>query len=194
MLSKTSLIVTCHPSPTSLCGRVAERIADTLKAAGRHVIVDDLAALRFNPVISPDEYRHFYSPAVPDDVADLAAHLSEARELVFVLPIWMYDMPAILKGYFERVWRPNVAYRMEGGEVVPLMGHITRLTAVVSHGRGEEETALVGDATRRFFETSITTLLPNLTSNARFDFYALDAPDPSAIEGTMTRVCRHFEG
>lgn len=191
-MSTSSLIVTCHPLRTSFCGRVAELITETIAGRGDDVIVDDLARAGFNPTITSSEFETFYEDRVPEDAATLVAHLRAARELVFVLPIWMYGMPSILKGYFERVWRPHVAYRLDGDSVGPLLVQITRMTVVVTHGRSEEETSLVGDATVKFFSTSLLSLLPNLNENTRFDFYALDAPDAASIERDLEAVRLHF--
>ena len=114
--------------------------------------------------------------------------------MIFVLPIWMYGMPAILKGYFDRVWRPHVSFELEDGRIRPLLTGIRHLTAIATHGRGKPECDLTGDGTRDFFAASLPSVLPNLESNVRFDIYALDAPDETAIEDELDRIRRHFAG
>lgn len=188
------LIVTCHPSPSSLCGRVASEVRQTIEARGGRVLVDDLVGMGFNPTITRPEFDVFYQDRIPEDIAVLVEHLRSAQELVFVLPVWMYGLPAILKGYFDRVWRPHVAYRLAGDEIEGLLGHITRMTVIVTHGRSEAETDAIGDGSKLFFETSLASLLPNLTDTQRFDFYALDTPDVSEIEGELRRVRDRFQG
>ncbi|AHB48218.1 NAD(P)H dehydrogenase [Hyphomicrobium nitrativorans NL23] len=188
------LVVTCHPSPTSFCARIVSEIVAETGARGARVLVDDLVGIGFNPTISRAEFSAFYQDRIPDDIADLVAHLRAARELVFVLPVWMYSIPAILKGYFDRVWRPHVAYRVDGEEIEALLGHITRITVIVTHGRNKAETALVGDGSDLFFKTSLPSLLPNLSDTQRFDFYALDTPHSSEIERELQRVRDRFKG
>ncbi|HRN87971.1 NAD(P)H-dependent oxidoreductase [Hyphomicrobium sp.] len=190
----TCLVVTCHPSPTSFCARIASEIVREMEARGAPVLVDDLVGIGFNPAVTREEFATFYQDRIPDDLVRLVAHLRAARELVFVLPVWMYAMPAILKGYFDRVWRPHVAYRVKGEEIEALLGHITRMTVIVTHGRSMEETALVGDGSGSFFETSLPSLLPNLIDARRFDFYALDTPDSAEIERELQRVRDRFKG
>jgi NAD(P)H dehydrogenase (quinone) len=187
---ETDLIVTCHPSTSSLCASILQVVARSSRS-GR-VVIDDLANISFNPIISSDELRRYYLDQIPDDVRKLAAHLREAHRVIFILPIWMYDMPALLKGYFERVWRPHVAYRLDGDRISPLLSNIKRLVVIVTHGRNEEETIKAGDATRQFFEVSLPTLLPNLQSNARFDFYSLDAADATSIENGLEAVRQYL--
>lgn len=186
------LLVTCHPSPTSFCARIATVVKDAIEARGGRILIDDLIGVGFNPTITRQEFEVFYRDRVPEDLADLVAHLRAARELVFVLPVWMYGMPAILKGYFDRVWRPHVAYRIDGDEIEALLGHITRMTVIVTHGRSKAETALVGDGTDLFFDRSLSSLLPNATDRRRFDFYALDTPDASEMERELQRVRDRF--
>jgi NAD(P)H dehydrogenase (quinone) len=188
---ETDLIVTCHPSKSSLCALISQVVVRT-SGVGRRVIIDDLAHTAFNPVISPDELVRYYLDIIPEDVTKLVEHLREAHRVIFVLPIWMYDMPALLKGYFERVWRPHVAYRLDGDRISPLLSNIKRLVVIVTHGRNEEETIKAGDATRQFFDVSLPTLLPNLQSNARFDFYSLDAPNTTSIENGLEAVREHL--
>lgn len=190
---KACLMVTCHPSPSSLCARIAGMISETLEARGRPLLVDDLVAMELSPVIGRRDFETIYENQIPEDVARLVRHLRAAEELVFVLPVWMYGMPAVLKGYFDRVWRPHVAYRMAGEHVEPLLVDITRMTVIVTHGRNKSESDLVGDSTELFFSTSLPSLLPNLRSNKRFDFYALDTPDERSIERTLRDIRDHFD-
>ncbi|MDH4982581.1 NAD(P)H-dependent oxidoreductase [Hyphomicrobium sp. D-2] len=191
-MPSADLLVTCHPSEQSLCGQVARMVTQTLQAQGRDVLSDDLNQTYFNPVISPAEYANFFRDEIPTDLTDLAEHLSQAERVIFILPVWMYDMPALLKGYFERVWRPGIAYRIAGDQISPLLTHIREMIVIVTHGRNEEETDACGDATRTFFATSLPTLLPNLQSNIRFDFYALDTPDKAAITDQLEAIRKHL--
>jgi NAD(P)H dehydrogenase (quinone) len=192
-MSGTDLIVTCHPSATSLCWRVAEVVEEVLGKEAP-VVVDNLACIAFSPIMSPEELQTYYQDYIPDDVQTLVAHLRQAHRIIFVLPIWMYDMPALLKGYFDRVWRPYVAYRMDGERISPLLTNIKRMVVIVTHGRSEAETLKVGDATRQFFGASLPILLTNLESNVRFDFYSLDTPNATLIAHDLDIIRKHFAG
>lgn len=188
---RTSLIVTCHPSPASRCAEITRRIAELLRSGGRTVIIDDLVATDFDPVLSRAELQQYYGDAVPADIAGLVAHLKEATDLYYVLPLWMFDMPALLKGYFERVFRPHVAFRFAGNDIIPLLTHVRHLTVVVTHGRDREETERSGDGTRVFFERSLPSLLPSLETNTRFDFYDLDGSADHTHDAVRDELWRH---
>lgn len=187
-----SLLVTCHPNTSSLCGRISERAVATLHSSGAKVVVNDLYGANFNPVPSISEFDSYFANEIPEDLRGFVTDLRSARELIFILPIWMFTMPAILKGYFDRVWRPHVAFSFDGTDLAPLLSNIERMTVVATHGRSKAETDATGDGSRIFFSTSLSTLLPNLKHNERFDFYALDAHDPRAIEHELARVLEHL--
>ena len=187
-----SLLVICHPNAKSLCGHISERVIAELRTRGANVVVNDLYGARFNPVPSAQEFVSYFDNAIPEDIRGLVTDLRSARELIFILPIWMFTMPAILKGYFDRVWRPHVAFSFDGKDLKPLLANIERLTVIATHGRNKAETDEAGDGSRVFFSSSLTTLLPNLKSNERFDFYALDQFDARAVEHELDRVLLHL--
>jgi len=188
----SSLMVICHPNPNSLCGRIADRAAVTLSGRGSKVVVHDLYRMNFNPLLSEEEFATYHTERIPQDIISLVAGLRAACELIFILPIWMFDMPAVLKGYFDRIWRPSVAFDFDGTELRPLLFGIERLTVVVTHGRSEVETSDTGDGSRVFFRSSLPTLLPKLKANTRFDFYAFDKPDDDAIERQISCIFEHL--
>ena len=194
VIARNVLIVGCHPSPESRCTRLLRHIEAELTAVGSAVIVDDLAALNFDPVLSHEGLQDYYRGAIPADMASLVRHLQWASDLVFVLPLWMFDMPAMLKGYFEKVFRPQVAFEFRENVLVPLLYNVRRMTVVVTHGRSAAETTATGDASREFFAKSLPSLLPRLETNARFDLYGLDAPDTGAHEKVVDDLRRHLAG
>jgi putative NADPH-quinone reductase len=168
-------------------------VADTLKAEHARVIVEDLHQLGFDPVVSGPELADYYrEDCIPSDIAVLVEQLRSAEELIFVLPIWMYGMPAILKGYFDRVWRPYVSFEFDGDRIRPLLVGVRHLTVIASHGRGEAECDLVGDGTRAYFSTSLPSVLPGLETNTRFDLYGLDAANAGSIARELENIRQHF--
>jgi putative NADPH-quinone reductase len=194
-MERTSvLIVSCHPAPASQCARIVGLISHLLAERGVQFTIDDLYRSQFDPVLSESEIGAYFAGTVPPDISDLVAHLRDATELVFVFPLWMFNMPAMLKGYFEKIFRPQVAFRFSGGNILPLLTQIRRLTVVVTHGRNETETAQSGDASRVFFEMSLPALLPGLVSNERFDLYGLDAPDQEETEDMLAALRLRFRG
>ena len=175
-----------------MCGQIAGLVADTLRDRQVEIVVEDLAGTGFDPVISQRELAHYFDGPVPVDVAALVEHVRAAEELIFVLPIWMYAMPALLKGYFDRVWRPHVSFELEDGRIRPLLLGVKRLTVIATHGMTKDVCDEVGDGTRAYFATSLPSSLPGLVSNTRFDLYGIDTLGREAISREIARIREHF--
>lgn len=110
-------IVYAHPSERSFSHALLTAFVRGLDAAGHRHTVSDLYAMGFNPVLSTAEYERESAPgdsyAVPDDVRAEQAKLDAADVWCFIYPVWWTDCPAILKGWFDRVWTAGWAYHPE---------------------------------------------------------------------------------
>src|SRR5262249_8547436 len=192
-MARTILLVTCHPNPESLCGHIADTVSRTILSSDGALLHDDLEYLNFCPTISAKELSTYATGAVPIEIEPLARNLKAADTLVFVFPIWMYGLPARLKGYFDRVWRPGVSFEFTPQGLKPLLYNVRTLVVIAPHGAVEHETMRNGDASEIFFKTPIQSVLPNLETNGRFDLYGLDAPIPNRIAATIEDVRQFFE-
>lgn len=127
-------IVFAHPSHDSFTGALLDAFTDGLDDAGHEHTVSDLYQMGFSPILDIDSYRREAAYAadlpVPGDVAAEQAKLDAADVWVFVYPVWWTDCPAILKGWFDRVW--SVGYAYEPGHT--------------DAGRGQRELALAAEA------------------------------------------------
>jgi len=102
-------IILAHPNPGSFNHAIAAAAAQTLETAGHAVAFHDLDQERFDPVMPAAEIAKDASPG-----SDLARHCREiavAEGIIIVHPNWWGMPPAILKGWIDRVLRPEVAYR-----------------------------------------------------------------------------------
>ncbi len=105
------LVVLAHPLESSLCKHLADKTIRHLKNKGYNVIVKDLYKESFNPVLSQQERESYYEKVF--DQSELASdieQLKKAESLVLIFPTWWFGFPAILKGWFDRVWAPGHAY------------------------------------------------------------------------------------
>ncbi|MCL1837714.1 MAG: NAD(P)H-dependent oxidoreductase [Propionibacteriaceae bacterium] len=108
-------IVYAHPSVESFTHAVLEQFLAGVTEAGIEYSISDLYEQGFRPELTLDEYHLGYKnvpdDCVPPDVAAERAKLLAADMWAFVYPVWWTDCPAILKGWFDRVWTgfiPNV--------------------------------------------------------------------------------------
>jgi len=105
------LLVVSHPRPTSLTHAAAGALAQGLREAGHGVTLADLYREGFDPVLrEPDEpdwnAEKTYSDAAEREMERIRAH--DGVALVF--PLWWWSMPAMLKGWIDRVWNRGFAY------------------------------------------------------------------------------------
>jgi NAD(P)H dehydrogenase (quinone) len=124
--SMHTLLIHAHPEPHSFCGALRNTARDTLRASGHSIIESDLYAMHFDPVggphdvlerVNPEhfgyqvEQRHAAAGGGFDPV--LATEMEKVRSadlLVVTFPLWWFSVPAILKGWVDRVFASGVAY------------------------------------------------------------------------------------
>lgn len=106
-----NLIIYCHPNPTSLNHAIKEAVVEQAQMVGHHIRIRDVYALNFNPVLSMADLASFRSGAVPEDILEEQEHILWADVITIVHPVWWTGMPALLKGYFDRVLSYGFAYR-----------------------------------------------------------------------------------
>ena len=120
-----TLIVFAHPEAQSFCATMKNTAADVLKEQGK-VEISDLYAMRFKAVADESDFlerenKDYFNYALeqraaqkngtlsPDIVAELEK-IERADFLLFIFPLYWYSVPAILKGYFDRVFVSGKAY------------------------------------------------------------------------------------
>src|SRR5271169_6797345 len=109
-------VVFAHPSPASFAAAVRDRVVSALVAQGHDVDELDLYAAGFDPVLTPAEWAaHVQGAAHLTGAGSEAERLRKADALVLVFPTWWFGLPAILKGWFDRVWAPGVAFHLPAG-------------------------------------------------------------------------------
>lgn len=115
-----ALIVVAHPDPKSLSHGVAAHVAQGLALAGHTSEIADLAAEGFDPRYTANDlavHRREVAPAT--DVAAEQARVDRADTLVLVYPVYWWSMPALLKGWIDRVFANGWAYD-EGAGIKPV--------------------------------------------------------------------------
>lgn len=147
-----AVLIVAHPDPGSFTHAIARRVADGLVAAGHDVIVHDLYAEGFAAAMSADE-RHAYHGDVPvldPLVAQHIADITDANTLIYVYPTWWSSMPAILKGWFERVMVPGVGFVFDAkGKVRPGLTNVRRLVGISTYGSKRLYIKAINDNGRR---------------------------------------------
>lgn len=121
-----ALIVHAHPERRSFNGALTATAVATLESLGHHVVVSDLYAMGWNPVAGAGDFTTRADPARLDVgaeqghaaqhggfAADVQAEIDKLMAcdlLILQFPLWWYSVPAILKGWIDRVFAYGVAY------------------------------------------------------------------------------------
>ena len=120
------LLVVAHPEPRSFNGALTEVAVETLASEGHRVVVSDLYAMGFKAVAAADDFvdradaerfrldhEQAHAQATGALAPDVAAEQEKVRAaelLVLQFPMWWFGMPAILKGWVDRVFARGFAY------------------------------------------------------------------------------------
>ncbi len=188
------LVLFAHPVETSYQAALHTRVVESLKHAGHEVDDCDLYAEGFDPRLSREERLAYHDPdANRSAVAGYIERLQSADALVLVFPVWNFGYPAILKGFFDRVFLPGVSFRLEDGQVVPALNNLKRTAAVVTYGGSRWRAILLGDAPRK----QVTRVLRAQTLGAPQDYlalYDLNRASAQKRERFLERVQKAMEG
>ena len=107
-------VVYCHPSENSFTSEVKNSFLRGLKDAGHHYVISDLYKDGFDPVMSEEEYLRegFYKSGDPiaEDIEKEHEKIESADVIAFIYPDFWTASPAMLEGWFQRVWTYGYAY------------------------------------------------------------------------------------
>jgi NAD(P)H dehydrogenase (quinone) len=164
------LVLFAHPVPESYGAALHAAVVEELRRTGHEVDDCDLYGEGFDPVLSMEERRGYHNLASNSDpVAAHVERLRRAEALVIVTPVWNFGWPAILKGYFDRVFLPGVSFVMADGKVRGALTNIRRLMFVTTYGGDRWRALLVGDPPRKVAKRVLSAVTG---FQARIDYLA----------------------
>lgn len=113
-MSKRILVILGHPAKDSFCGALADSYIKGAKEAGNDVQLISIGNLSFDPVLH-DGYKTIQ--VLEPDLITAQTSIIWAQHIVFVYPIWWGAMPALLKGFIDRVFLPGFAFKFKDGSM-----------------------------------------------------------------------------
>ena len=133
-------ILYAHPYEGSFNHALLTEIEEKLKTQGKDYQVIDLYADGFNPALEAASLRLISRGESADSLVEKYSRmLLDTDEFIMVFPIWWGMMPAIVKGFFDKVMLSGTAYQYnEAGELVPDKFDIKR-TVMVTTSQGDTE-------------------------------------------------------
>jgi len=190
------LLVYCHPVPESFTAAVCATAKMALEAAGHDVDLIDLHGERFDPVMQAEERRAYHDIGAADHpLAGHVARLKAARALVFVYPTWWYGLPAMLKGWLDRVITPGVGFDLPDGPgpIRPLLTHIEKIAIVSTCGAPRWLLFWVGDPGRRTILRGIRALCGRRCRTLWLAHYLMDSSTPQSRAAFLEKVDKRLK-
>lgn len=137
------LIIYAHPNATSLNNLFKQTIEEALRIQMHEVVVRDLYQLNFDPVLSLEDMVEQRKGMVSEAIRREQEYITWAEAVTFIYPIWWTGMPAILKGYIDRVFSYGFAYRYDKGVQKGLLAGKAAYI-INSHGKSKIEYQEIG--------------------------------------------------
>ena len=189
------LVLFAHPLTDSFAAALHRTVVAALRDAGHEVDDCDLYATGFDPVMTAIERRAHNSPH--PDFSAVESHVERLRAadaVVLCFPVWWYGMPAILKGYFDRVWVNGVAFHLHtGGKIEAGLHRIKKLGVVTTYGAPWWLIKLVlRDPVRGVIHTGIRGLCTRHVKTRFLALYSIEAKTSADTARFLAKVERAF--
>ena len=181
---KRALVLYCHPRDTSFNCGIKDLVVERLEAAGVEYRLRDLYAEGFSPMLTA--YEHEIYENVPENRAPVERDCQDLEwcdSLIFVYPTWWYGLPAMLKGWLDRVMVPDVAFIMpknEGDDIKPGLTHITKLGVFTTCGASRWLTFMVGAPGKRTLMRGLRIILAKRCKTAFAAHFLMDSSTPES--------------
>ncbi len=184
-------VVIAHPVADSFTHAAAEAAVEGLRVAGHHVDVLDLYATGFGAAMSADERRAYHTaePVLDPQVAQHIAVVTAAEALVFVYPTWWSGLPAILKGWLERVMVENVGFRFNArGKVRPALTNVRHIVGISLYGSPWRYVKAINDNGRRILTRALRLSTGWRTRRTWLALYEMDTTTAAARQAFLDRI------
>jgi NAD(P)H dehydrogenase (quinone) len=186
------LVLYAHPVETSFNATLHAGILAALKSSGHDVDDCDLYREGFDPRLSREERLgyHDVGPNI-EPVRTYVERLQAAEALVLSFPVWNFGYPAILKGFFDRVFLPGVSFELTGnGGVSPRLQHIRKLAAVTTYGGSRLRAMLAGDPPRKAVKRVLRAQTGLLTPVTYLAYYGMNRATETTCREFQARVAK----
>ncbi len=192
-----ALVVYCHPRPESSTAAVRDLVLAKLEDVGAETRLIDIYADGFQPVLTAHElevYEDTEKNQVP--VAQHIADVGWCDTLIFVYPTWWYGLPAMLKGWLDRVLVPGCAFLMPdeaNTDIRPALTHITRLGVFTTCGASWWLTRYVSAPGKRMILRGIRLLCAKGCKTAYAAHYLMDSSTDASRAAHLRRVATKLD-
>ncbi len=172
------LLILAHPSQESFNHSIARNISLQLEKKGYEVQIRDLYLLGFDPILDEKSWKDYENQANPatSDILEEQQAILWANHLVFVYPTWWWSQPAILKGYFDRVFTPSFAF---DNSVIPAKGKLLDKMVTIIQTTGAPDEFVK--------EAGMDVAVKKLMQFGIFDFLGMEVLHHEILTGINTK-------
>ena len=136
-----TLIVYYHPHEGSFCSAIRDAVESGLHRGGHECKTIDLEKDGFDPVMREKDLAAFvHAGRFGEHGLEGADHIAIrymkkmrwAEQIVMIFPIWWMSMPAMVKGFIDKVIFPGAVYKMEGGKLVSMLSNLKQVIIITT--------------------------------------------------------------
>jgi len=188
------LVLYAHPVETSFNAALHKTIVERLTARDHSVDDLDLYAEDFDPRLTRAERLAYHHPRGPQDPVDpYVRRLLDADALVLSFPVWNYGFPAILKGFFDRVFLPGVSFRMVNGKATPSLHNIRKVAAVTTYGGSRFRAALMGNPPKKLIHRMLRSTVKPGAPVSYLAHYSMNLATPESRERFLQKIAARMD-
>ncbi len=188
------LVLHSHPVEESFGGALHRRTVESLKRAGHDVDDCNLYAEGFDPVLSRHDRLIYHDyPENTETLKPYVERLERTEALVIVTPVWNFGFPAILKGYFDRVWLPGVSFELVNGKVRSKLQHIRKLGAVLTYGADPFRAFIAGNPPKKIVKRVLRAQIKPFAPVIFLAHYDMNRSTEGSRSQFLTKVGREME-
>jgi NAD(P)H dehydrogenase (quinone) len=185
------LVIHAHPVETSFNRSIYTTALEALREAGHEVDALNLYEEEFQAVMSREERLIYHD--VPDNltpaVKPYVDRVLSAEGVVIIHPVWNYGYPAILKGFFDRIFIPGVSFVLENGDLRTVMRK-KRVAYITTYGGDRFRTWLMGDPPRRIAHRWAWATFGTLFPPTYLALYQMDKRTEPELKAFLAKVRR----
>lgn len=190
-------VVHSHPLTESYDHALFGVIVETLKTNGHEVVATDLYREGFEPAMTEAERRSYMGNGYDTGaIARYTETLKSVDGVILCFPHWWFSMPAMLKGWVDRVWGPGVAFTYDAeGKLEPALTNIKLFGVVTSYGSPWWAVILyAGNAGHKVLMRGMKPMCAKGVQSFYLAHYAMDKSTPKSREAFIAKVRKRIAG
>lgn len=188
------LYLYCHPLEESFHAALRDTGLAALREAGHEVDLCDLYAEGFNPILDAAMRRDYHD--LSKNRAGIEGYIERlyaAEALVVQYPTWCFGFPAMLKGWFDRIFGPGITFDLsDPANVKPMLGHIRHVIGISTYGRDRLRAFLVGDPPRKMVTRYLRWFVAKRARIRYLALYHMNIASEGQRKGFIGRVAREL--